>query len=97
MLLKLLPPLIWHHCHFHFSLSFLSYPCFSFWLLWEAGVNEKTDASEVDWSKLRTMVKKAGDCVPQALATANLAPFTFSLFPILTLLPLLLLLVSLGG
>jgi len=57
----------------------------------EERVDEKKDASEVDWRKLRTALKKAGDCAPQALATANLAPLPVSLFPLLPLLTLLLL------
>ena len=54
------------------------------------------NTSKVDWSKLRTMVKKAGDCAPQALATANLAPLSISLDPLLPLLTLLLLFLTIG-
>jgi len=54
------------------------------------------DTSKVDWSKMRTMVKKAGDCAPQALATANLAPLSISLDPLLPLLTLLLLFLTIG-
>ena len=58
---------------------------------------EKGEESKVDWSKLRTMLRKAGDCAPQALATANSTPLTISIFPLLPLLTLLLLLITLRG
>ena len=54
-------------------------------------------AGKVDWSNLRTMLRKAGDCAPQALATANSTPLAISIFPLLPLLTLLLLLLTLRG
>ena len=45
---------------------------------------------EVDWRNLRRALVKAGDCAPQALATANSAPATFSLSLFLLISPLIL-------
>ena len=54
----------------------------------ESKVEEKGE--EVDWRNLRRALVKAGDCAPQALATANSAPATFSLSLFLLISPLIL-------
>ena len=54
----------------------------------ESKVEQKGE--EVDWRNLRRALVKAGDCAPQALATANSAPATFSLSLFLLISPLIL-------